>query len=84
MTPLGPTPPGLPWDSDHIVRSCRLTARSPTSCRYRSSIPAQATVLEIELTNACVVRLRGVIDSPLLEAAIAAAGQLEGPRQGAH
>ncbi len=46
--------------------------------------PGAATVLEIELTNACVVRLRGVIDSPLLEAAIAAAGQLEGPRQGAH
>jgi transposase-like protein len=46
--------------------------------------PGAGTVLEIELTNACVVRLRGVIDSPLLQAAIAAAGQLEGPCQGAH
>jgi hypothetical protein len=46
--------------------------------------PGAGTVLEIELTNACVVRLRGVIDSPLLQAAIAAAGQLEGSRQGAH
>jgi hypothetical protein len=46
--------------------------------------PGAGTVLEIELTNACVVRLRGVIEAPLLQAAIAAAGQLEGPRQGAH
>jgi hypothetical protein len=46
--------------------------------------PGAGTVLEIELTNACVVRLRGAIDSPLLQAAIAAAGQPEGSRQGAH
>jgi hypothetical protein len=43
-----------------------------------------STVLEIELTNACVVRLRGAIDPPLLQAAIAAAGQLDGSGQGAH
>jgi hypothetical protein len=42
------------------------------------------TLLEIELTNACVVRLRGAIDPPLLQAAIAAAGQLDGSGQGAH
>jgi hypothetical protein len=41
-------------------------------------------VLEIELTNTCVVRLRGAIDPPLLQAAIAAAGQLDGSGQGAH
>jgi len=46
--------------------------------------PGAGTELEIELTNACVVRLRGVIDSPLLQAAITAAGQLEGSREGAH
>jgi len=46
--------------------------------------PGAGTVLEIELTNACVVRLRGVIEAPLLQAAIASAGQLEGSRQGAH
>ena len=46
--------------------------------------PGAATELEIELTNACVVRLRGVIDPPLLQAAITAAGQLDGSRQGAH
>jgi hypothetical protein len=35
--------------------------------------PGASTVLEIELTNACVVRLRGAVDPPLLQAAIAAA-----------
>ena len=44
---------------------------------------AAGTELEIELTNACVVRLRGVIDPQLLQAAIRAAGQLDGSRQGA-
>ncbi len=42
-----------------------------------------STVLEIELTNACVVRLRGAIDPQLLQAAITAAGQLDGSGQGA-
>ena len=46
--------------------------------------PGASTVLEIELTNACVVRLRGAIDPPLLQAAIAAAGQFDGSGQGAH
>jgi hypothetical protein len=46
--------------------------------------PGASTVLEIELNNACVVRLRGAIDPPLLQAAIAAAGQLDGSGQGAH
>lgn len=46
--------------------------------------PGAGTELEIELTNACVVRLRGVIDPPLLQAAITAAGQLGGSRQGVH
>ena len=46
--------------------------------------PAASTELEIELTNACVVRLKGVIDPPLLQAAIMAAGQLDGSREGAN
>jgi hypothetical protein len=46
--------------------------------------PGAGTELEIELTNACVVRLRGAINPQLLQAAIAAAGQLDGSRQGAH
>jgi hypothetical protein len=41
-----------------------------------------STHLEIELANACFVRLEGVIDSSLLQAAIAAAGQLHGSGRG--
>jgi hypothetical protein len=46
--------------------------------------PAAGAELEIELTNACVVRLKGAIDPPLLQAAITAAGQLDGSREGAN
>ena len=40
--------------------------------------------LEIELTNACVLRLKGVIDPSLLQAAIMAAGRLDGSPEGAN
>jgi hypothetical protein len=46
--------------------------------------PAAGTELEIELTNACVVRLKGAIDPLLLQAAIMAAGRVDVPRQGAN
>jgi transposase-like protein len=69
-------------------RSCKpITSAGGTSTNFVpvSVIdPGASTVLEIELTNACVVRLRGAIDPPLLQAAIAAAGQLDGSGQGAH
>jgi hypothetical protein len=42
------------------------------------------THLEIELANACVVRLEGAIDPSLLQAAITAAGQLDGSGRGAN
>jgi hypothetical protein len=45
--------------------------------------PDADTHLEIELANACVVRLRGTISPRLLRAAIVAAGSLGGSRQGA-
>jgi transposase-like protein len=45
---------------------------------------ATVTELEIVLANASVVRLKGAIDPALLQAAIVAAGQLDGSRQGAH
>ena len=38
--------------------------------------------LEIELANACVVRLRGAVDPELLRVAIHAAGRLGGAGQG--
>ena len=46
--------------------------------------PSADCQLEIELTNACVLRLKGVIDPSLLQAAIMAAGRLDGSREGAH
>jgi hypothetical protein len=46
--------------------------------------PTAGAQLEIELTNACVVRLKGVIDPLLLQAAITAAGQIDGSREGAN
>jgi hypothetical protein len=41
------------------------------------------THVEIELANNCVVRLEGAIDPSMLQAAITAAGQLDGSGQGA-
>ena len=38
--------------------------------------PTHTSELELELANGCVVRLKGSIDSGLLQSAIAAAGQL--------
>jgi transposase-like protein len=40
--------------------------------------------LEIELNNSCMLRLKGIIDPSLLQAAITAAGQLDGSREGAN
>jgi hypothetical protein len=40
------------------------------------------THLEIELANACFVRLEGEIDPSLLQAAITAAGQFDGSSRG--
>ena len=66
----------------------RVHARPPDTAANFVPIsilePAAGTELEIELTNACVVRLKGVIDPPLLQAAITAAGQLDGSREGAN
>lgn len=45
--------------------------------------PDAGTHLEIELANACVVRLRGALSPRLLRAAMQAAGSLGGSRQGA-
>jgi hypothetical protein len=39
--------------------------------------------LEIELANACIVRLEGAIDPSMLQAAIIAAGRLDGSGRGA-
>jgi hypothetical protein len=46
--------------------------------------PALDTQLEIELTSACVARVKGAIDPSLLQAAIAAVAKLDGPGRGDH
>ena len=49
-----------------------------------SIVDSSASIeLEVELANACVIRLKGPIDRYLLQAAITAAGELNGSRQGA-
>ena len=45
--------------------------------------PTAGAELEIELNNSCMLRLKGIIDPTLLQAAITAAGQLDGSREGA-
>jgi hypothetical protein len=40
--------------------------------------------LEIELNNACVIRIKGVVDPSLLQAAIEATGRLDGSFEGAN
>jgi transposase-like protein len=44
--------------------------------------PGTTTQLEIELANGCAVRLTGPVDPVLLQAAIIAAGQLNGSGRG--
>jgi len=44
--------------------------------------PGITTQLEIELANGCAVRLTGPVDPGLLQAAITAAGQLNGSGRG--
>jgi hypothetical protein len=64
-------------------RSCHATAAAnfvPLSIIE----PGAGAELEIELTNACVVRFKGVIDPLVLQAAIMATGRLDGSRQGAN
>ena len=46
--------------------------------------PTAGAELEIELNNSCMLRLKGIIDPSLLQAAITAAGQLEGSCEGAN
>jgi hypothetical protein len=78
---------GLWTPSEPVAKASR--SRQPTTAGapfLPVSIvdPDAGTHLEIELANACVVRLRGPLSPRLLRAAITAAGQLDGSRQGGH
>ena len=74
---------------DHPVRiACSQQALSAR--RSRRFVPVSiidrstTTELEIELANGCAVRLKGSVDVGLLQAAISAAGQLDGSGRGDH
>jgi hypothetical protein len=81
-------PPNIPVQGPAEQRSRPVTMSASTAVpdfMPVSILDAGAgTQLEIELANACVVRLKGAIDSSLLQAAITAAGELNGSREGAH
>lgn len=82
------TPPILPGHvpSEDSSRRLVTTAGAGPSSFVPVSIldPGAGAQLEIELSNACVLRLKGVIDPSLLETAIAAAGRLNGSLKGAN
>jgi len=66
------------------VRLSRHATPAATFIPISITEPGAEAELEIDLANACTVRLKGAIDPLLLQAAITAAGQLDGSRQGAH
>ena len=80
-----PTPTRRP-SAEHAARARNgsVGAKTPNFVPVSILEPTAGTQLEIELANACVVRLKGMIDPSLLQAAITAAGQLDGTREGAN
>lgn len=72
--------------SSESPQPARAIASNTTAAFLPVSIvsPGAANQLEIELANGCAVRLTGSIDPGLLQAAISAAGQLNGPGRGDH
>jgi hypothetical protein len=74
ITPSGPSQPAS------TVSRGTATAFLPVSIIGGGT----TTELEIELANGCAVRLKGSVDVGLLQAAISAAGQLNGPGRGDH
>ena len=78
-------PPAFPIVPDkpsvrpmHEANSASTPAFLPVSILHAGP----AGQLEIELANACIVRLKGAVDPELLHIAIRAAGQLGGDRRG--
>jgi hypothetical protein len=67
-----------------VVRAPRQATTAANFVPLSIIEPSAGAELDIELSNSCVLRLKGIIDPSLLQAAITAAGQLDGSRQGAH
>ncbi|MGO8933679.1 MAG: IS66 family insertion sequence element accessory protein TnpA [Terracidiphilus sp.] len=68
------------------MRSASTVSRDAAAAFLPVSIIDRSTTteLEIELANGCAVRLKGSVDVGLLQAAISAAGELNGPGRGDH
>jgi hypothetical protein len=75
---------GRPITASGSPRSATTIAGSTAANFVPVSIvnPGTTTQLEIELANGCAVRLTGPVDLGLLQAAIIAAGQLNGSGRG--
>jgi hypothetical protein len=54
----------------------------PVSILDAGAAAGQLGQLEIELANACIVRLKGAVDPELLRIAIHAAGRIDGDGRG--
>ncbi len=78
-------PPACPLNADRpSARPVHEASGASTPAFLPVSIldAGAAGQLEVELANACVVRLKGVVDPKLLRTAIRAAGRLGSDRRG--
>jgi hypothetical protein len=77
---------GPPITKSGSLQSANTVARDAAADFLPVSIIGRSTTteLEIELPNGCAIRLRGSVDVGLLQAAISAAGELNGPGRGDH
>src|SRR6516225_5036486 len=81
---LREAPPAVPLVPERPSARPLPEANGPSTPAFLpvSILDAGAAQLEIELANACVVRLKGAVDPELLRVAIHAAGQLRGDGRG--
>jgi hypothetical protein len=83
---LSDAPPASPLISENPAARSSTANGAPTPAFLPVSMLAAGPdgELEIELANACVVRLKGSVDPVLLRAAIRAAGRLGDRARGAN
>ena len=81
---LRETPPAVPLVPERPSARPMSEANGASTAAFLpvSILDAGAAQLEIELANACVVRLKGTVDPELLRIAIHAAGRLGGDGRG--
>ena len=81
---LREAPPAVPLVPERPSARPLPEANGPSTPAFLpvSILDAGAAQLEIELANACVVRLKGAVDPELLRVAIHAAGRIGGDGRG--